>query len=207
MRVRILAILAVGLYLAAATTGLVASPVEKPHHSAGSGLLGNHPVIGTWFGRAVPVNPFCKPGTQGCPIPPEVVMTPVFSPDGSFIGNDSLTFYAPHTTAHGQWVSRGWGQAEVHYLFLTSDPSGLTGALRFRFIVEDVRLGVATGTTTAYFYPFVDENGQVILDEEGFPTPSPVEGVLPEECLPGVNGCLATFRFKIRRIEQPGRSE
>ena len=133
-------------------------------------------------------------------------MTPAFWPDSSFQGNDSLTFFAPHTSAYGQWVPRGWNGAEVNYMFMTSDGSKLTGALRFRFIVEDITAGVATGTTTAFVYPFADANGQAILDDDGFPTPNPVEGELPAECLPGVNHCLAVFRFEVRKIHRPGGS-
>ena len=67
----------------------------------------NHPAVGSWMGRAVPLAPFCPPGSEGCPVPAELWMTPTILPGGHFLGNDSLTFGAPHTTAHGQWWITG----------------------------------------------------------------------------------------------------
>src|ERR1019366_8047041 len=71
-----------------------------------------HPAVGSWLGRAVPIpgHTLCPAGAAGCPVPPEIIMLFTVNQDGTFIAIDSNIFKGGnHTTAHGQWVTRGYG--------------------------------------------------------------------------------------------------
>jgi hypothetical protein len=109
---------------------LTAQPVPNP---------GRSPVIGSWFGRAVPVKPFCQPLTPGCPLPPEIIMLPSFLGDGTFIGINSITFQVYLTEAHGSWVVRADGKVEANYIWLQAtdqNPARFEGAYRGRQVVD-----------------------------------------------------------------------
>jgi len=163
-------------------------------------------IVGSWFGRAVPIDPFCEPGTAGCIVPPEVIMTPTFFADGVFMGSDNLTFGTPRTPGHGSWMRTGPGQAESTMVILQGDSDNhFIGAFRVRFLVNVKERDRLTGYVTVHFFPFVDGQGLAVLDPEtGNPIPDPLTGLGPfitdpALCSP-VEGCLALLEFDLRRI-------
>jgi hypothetical protein len=163
------------------------------------------PVVGSWFGRAVPFNPPCEPGTPGCPIPFEIVMLPTFYADGNFIGIDSNVFVGFHSTAHGGWVETEGDQIESNFMWLQSGAEITTfeGAFRVRLVgrMDPTNRDRMVGYIQAYFFPFVDGPTQrVILDRDNLPVPDPLGQPLPAVCSPLV-GCLGTFNFTLRRIK------
>jgi len=164
-------------------------------------------AVGSWFGRAVPVDPFCLPGAPGCPVPPEIVMLPTFFADGTFIGIDSNVFLeGDHTTAHGQWEATSFNTLGAQFLFLQEGGNGVfAGAFRLTLDGEMITPDLMTGYIVGYFFPFTDPAGAVVVDPEtGFPVPDPL-GPLPDECLPQL-GCLGRFDFVLRRIPPPSRN-
>lgn len=166
----------------------------------------NSRAVGSWFGRAVPIEPFCEPGTSGCPVPREVIMTPTFFADGVFMGSDSLTFGAPHTAAHGHWVRTGHNSLEANVIFLGGDADNhFIGAFRIRYLGEIVRQDRMEGFVNVWFFPFVDDSGAAVLDPEtGYPIPDPLTDLGdvitdPANCRID-QGCLAVLEFVVRRI-------
>jgi hypothetical protein len=164
-------------------------------------------AVGSWFGRAVPVNPFCAPGSQDCPVPKEIVMLPTFYADGNFVGIDSQTFGGgAHTTAHGEWKLSGPDTVAANFVFLQSGAGNVfVGGFRMRLHGEMVSSNLMTGKINAFFFPFTDENGEVVLDPEtGYPSPDPLTPLGefiedPAACNPA-DGCLGFFEFTLRRI-------
>jgi len=166
----------------------------------------SHRIVGSWFGRAVPIDPFCEPGTEGCIVPPEVIMTPTFFADGVFMGSDHLTFGAPRTPGHGTWVRAGRNMAEATMVILQGDPENrFIGAFRVRFLAMVTGRDRLEGYVNVHFFPFVDENGLAIIDPEtGHPVPDPLTPLGPfitdpALCSP-VDGCLALLQFDLRRV-------
>jgi hypothetical protein len=175
--------------------------VEKPQIRPAIG----YDAVGSWFGRAVPISPFCEPGSAGCPIPAEIVMLPTFMADGNFIGIDSQTFGGgAHTTAHGQWELINRHAIRANWVFLQSGPGDVfIGGFRMRLQGEMVNPNAMIGKINAFFFPFTDANGAVILDPEtGFPDPDPLTplGDFIEDPADCTTGCLAVFEFLIRRV-------
>jgi hypothetical protein len=161
-------------------------------------------AVGSWFGRATPVNPICPPGSAGCPIPHEIVMLPSFFSDGNFIGIDSQVFSGFHSTAHGKWVRERDDQVSADFMWLQSAPGDLTkfeGAFRVGLTGQlDPRdPNRMIGQITPYFFPFVGPNNLVILSPNGLPVPDPLGAPLPAACSPAA-GCLGVFQFTLRRI-------
>lgn len=164
-------------------------------------------VTGSWFGRAVPINPFCEPRTPGCPVPHEIVMLPTFFADGNFIGIDSQTFGGgAHTTAHGAWTFRHFQGISANFVFLQSGPGDLfIGGFRMRMQADLAGHDVLVGKINAWFFPFTDETGAVVLDPEtGNPIPDPLQDLGPfiedpADCNP-LFGCVGVFEFQMRRI-------
>jgi len=164
-------------------------------------------AIGSWFGRAVPFNPPCEPGTQGCPLPKEIVMLPTFFADGNFIGIDSQTFGGgSHTTAHGQWKLVGRNDVWAEFVFLQSAADTFIGGFRMRMKARPTGPNTMVGKINAYFFPFTDASGEVIIDPEtGYPNPDPLQplGDFAEDfsgCDPAA-GCVGVFEFTIRRVK------
>lgn len=164
-------------------------------------------VVGSWFGRAVPMDPWCEIGSAGCPVPPEITMLPTFFADGNFIGIDSQTFGGgAHTTAHGQWVRIGSKTIEANFVFLQSDATDtFVGGFRMRMWAESTGQHTLHGYINAWFFPFTDENGRVVVDPEtGFPVPDPLQPLGdfifdPAQCDPSL-GCFGVFEFTVRRV-------
>ncbi len=179
-----------------------------------------HPALGSWFGRAVPIGP-CTPGSAGCLLPPDLFMVLNIADDGSFIGNDSLTFGALHTTAHGQWIPLSRTQISANYVVLAGSSSfaaskasadgtlpvttPFLGAFRMRWLADSIDLTHMEGFVNVYFFPF---NVAGSVDQTTWvPTPDPLMNLGPfitdknlSQCDP-TKGCLGVFKFKIRRVD------
>lgn len=186
--------------LAAQSESGAAGPVEKV-------LRPNSKVVGSWFGRAEPIDPFCPPGTPDCPVPPEVIMTPVFFADGIMGGTDSLTFGLPHAAAFGEWRLTDKETMEATLVFLQGGPDNtFLGAFRTRYIGQLVGSNRMEGYVNVFFFPFADDTGATVLDPDtGFPLPDPLTPLGEfitdgTQCLPPVNGCIAVLKFVVRRI-------
>jgi hypothetical protein len=163
-------------------------------------------AVGSWFGRAVPVDPFCEPETQGCPVPKEIVMLPTFYADRNFVGIDSQTFGGgAHTTAHGEWTFNGPGGVKANFVFLQSSDNVFVGGFRMRLHGQMASPDLMTGKINAFFFPFTDQTGSVVLDPETqYPVPDPLTPLGefiddPANCDPQT-GCLAVFEFTLRRV-------
>jgi hypothetical protein len=180
-----------------------------------------HRAEGSWFGRAVPIGP-CTPGTAGCPLPPELYMVLNVFDKGNFIGHDSLTFGAQHTTAHGQWVPLSRQQITANYVVLagssaTADVKGngtipvaspFLGVFRMRWLANLVTDNSMEGFVNVWFFPFNDPvSGISNIDPATWiPKPDPLVDLGPfitdqnmSLCDP-TKGCLGIFKFKIRRV-------
>jgi hypothetical protein len=194
---RFLFVILIAGFAAEHAKGVQGPPIGRPAFS--------FDAVGSWFGRAVPVDPFCPPGAPGCPVPPEIVMLPTFFADGNFIGIDSNVFLeGSHTTAHGQWRATGPFSVAAGFVFLQSGPNDVfAGAFRLTLQATVITADFLEGHIVGYFFPFTDSAGQTIIDPEtGFPDPDPL-APLPDECLPGINNCLGVFEFTLRRISAP----
>ena len=163
-------------------------------------------IAGSWFGRATPVDPFCEPGSEGCPLPAEIIMTPTFFKDGIFMGSDHLTFFTPRTAGHGSWIRTGNKTMEATMVIIQADDAGnFIGAFRVRFAGEVVSQDLLEGLVNVHFFPFVDADGNVVLDPtSGHPIPDPLaplgEFITDSaDCTPAT-GCLGLYEFSVRRI-------
>ena len=163
-------------------------------------------IVGSWFGRATPIDPFCEPGSEGCPLPAEIIMTPTFFADGLFMGSDHLTFFTPRTAGHGAWIHTGKNTMEATMVIIQADDAGdFTGAFRVRFAGELVSKDLLEGLVNVHFFPFVDTEGNVVLDPQtGHPIPDPLTP-LGEFITDSVNcspaaGCLGLYEFSVRRV-------
>lgn len=186
---------------------LAAQSDAGPAGSAEKVLRPDNRIVGSWFGRAEPIDPFCPPGTAGCPVPPEVIMTPVFNADGVMGGSDSLTFGLPHAAAYGEWKLTGKGKMEATLVFLQGGPDNIfLGAFRTRYTGQLVGSNRLEGYVNVFFFPFADDTGAAILDPDtGFPLPDPLTPLGDfitdgTQCSPLTNGCIAVLKFVVRRI-------
>jgi hypothetical protein len=111
-------------------------------------------AVGSWFGRAVPDNPSTAPF-------PEVVMTPTFFADGTFVANDSHEKTSPHATVHGEWVRTGDDSVKAVFVWINlaapadSVPSGYTGAVKATLLgtIDPANPDEMTGTLNPFFFP------------------------------------------------------
>ena len=163
-----------------------------------------HDAVGSWFGRAVPVpgETICPPGVPGCPVPSEIVMIFTVHADGTFIGIDSDIFAGgDHTTAHGQWVRDGHRGIKAEFTLLQSSPDGaFIGGFKNLFEAALITRDEMRGSIDARLYSYTDASGAAIVDEDGFPTPSPLAPA--SECATTF-GCahLGRFSFLVRRVK------
>lgn len=174
-----------------------------PQHDAGPRAATFQNAVGSWFGRAVPVpgQTICPPG-PGCPVPAEIVMIFTVHQDGTFIGIDSNIFAGgDHTTAHGQWKRAGHKSIQAEFTLLQSSPEGVfIGAFKNLFNATLVNRDEMQGGIDARLYEFTDATGATIVDDDGFPVPSPL--VPASECgtTPGCTH-LGKFSFTVRRVK------
>lgn len=166
----------------------------------------NRDVVGSWFGRAVPVpgKTLCTPGNLGCLVPAEIVMIFTLHADGTFIGIDSNIFAGGnHSTAHGEWVATSNKTIKAAFTLLQSAPIGtFIGGFKNLFEATVTETDKMEGNINAFLYTYTDASGKTVNDADGFPTPSPLEA--PELCQPA-KGCtaLGQFNFKVKRVAAP----
>jgi hypothetical protein len=176
----------------------------------------NHKAAGSWFGRAVQVcidrvGPSICDGT-GVPLRSRaLLMTPTLTPDGLFLGNDTLSFDSPHLTAHGSWIATSQTGFEADYAFAASRvpgfPENTVSAIRFRWkgdVFDDQTL---VGHVNAYFTPAIPIWWERLGPTEfpGFPsealpivtTPS---GFVTDPATCRTPGCPLVFKFTIKRV-------
>ena len=111
-------------------------------------------AVGSWYGRAVSVNPSTA-------VLPEVVMTPSFMRDGNLIANDSHEETNKHTTTHGDWVKTGENQMTAQFIWLNlavpsdSIGNGSKGAFKILLTgtIDPANPDEMTGTVQATFFP------------------------------------------------------
>jgi hypothetical protein len=140
-----------------------------------------HKAVGSWFGRAVQV---CIQGVgpsvcdaSGIPLRSRaLLMTPTLTPDGLFLGNDTLSFDSPHLTAHGSWNATSETGFEADYAFAASRlpgfPENTVSAIRFRWQGEVLDERTLVGFVNAYFTPAIPVWWQRLESDEfpGFPS-------------------------------------
>jgi len=178
-----------------------------------------HGAVGSWFGRAVEI---CQSGvpiaacTAGLPAI-ALYMTPTLTPDGLFIGNDSLALgaapFGPHTTAHGQWVATSRTEFTTDYTFMLntfpppSAANSSVSALRFRWAGKVVDENTLVGYVNLYFLPPISTEWEELEANEFPPLPPEAEAVVtspngfvtdPDTCR--TPGCPLVFKFTIKRV-------
>lgn len=175
-----------------------------------------HKAVGSWFGRAVQVciqgvGPSVCDGT-GIPLRSRaLLMTPTLTPDGIFLGNDTLSFDSPHLTAHGSWNATSETGFEADYAFAASRipgfPDNTVSAIRFRWQGEVLDDRTLVGFVNAYFTPAIPIWWQRLGSDEfpGFPseaipivtTPS---GFVTDPATCRTPGCPLVFKFTIKKV-------
>jgi hypothetical protein len=158
-------------------------------------------------------------------LPPEVPMMPTLLADGTVIADDAGEILQYHTTAHGKWAPSdaepqlpSKQRLQATFLWLQSAPTpggdAFVAAIRPRFVTyfDPTDPDRMEGYIQPYVFPFVDPNtGLVIVSPPDSSDPlagnhTPVPGLDPvasplPPCEPGVNNCLGTYHFTIRRIQ------
>jgi hypothetical protein len=163
----------------------------------------SQPAVGSWLGRAVPIagHTACPVGTAGCPIPAEIIMLFTIHADGTFVAIDSNIFKGGnHTTAHGQWVPRGYGIVHATFSLLQEANGIFIGGFKNLFDGTMSDANNMTGQLHAYLYNYTDANGNAIVGSDGLPTPNPLT---PPALCANQKGCsfLADFQFVAQRIQ------
>ena len=197
--------------LAAAFALVAAVPLR-----AEDGQRNNHPAVGSWFGRAVELCRSTDDPIISCNglIPAfDLYMTPTLTSDGLFIGNDSLSLggppFAPHTTAHGEWVPNGKQAFIADYVFMLNGLGGMTG-LRFRWDAKVINATTAIGFVNIYFQPSIPPAWEPLTTNQ-FPTFPPLANGLvtspagvvhnPDDCPFNFTSCPLVFKFTIKRVK------
>jgi hypothetical protein len=147
--------------------------------------------VGAWFGSATPEVCNVPPEFGGCPS--LIVMMPEFMGDGSMVATDSGSLSDHHLMGQGNWTKQH-GNSGIRATFMwLQTPLGPNpaGVFRVRLLgqLDHADSDTMRGTIEPFFFPF---------GADGLPSPDPVAGPLPE-CT-GLNGCLGTFQFVVRRI-------
>ena len=178
---------------------------------------GVHPVVGSWFGKAIQVCPQgVAPSACANGLPAVVLyMTPTLTPDGLFVADDSLTLqsapFGPHTTAHGSWSATSSTGFTAEYVFMSrpfppeKDPH--ISGLRARWVGQVVSADTAVGWVNAYFLSATPSTWTPLLHDEfpafpseanAFVTP-PGDFIEDPTLCPG-DGCPLVFKFTIKRV-------
>ncbi len=177
---------------------------------------GAHPVIGSWFGRAIQVCPqgvapsACAFGLQA----PSLFMTPTLNADGNFLGNDTFAIsgppFGPHTTAHGSWIGTGATTFTADYVFMVPSwpPKDNTFVpVRFQWQGQVIDAETAVGYVNAWFLKAVPLQWVALGDNE-FPSfPSQATAALKpptpfykDPTLCPADPCPLVFKFTIKRV-------
>lgn len=215
----LLVVAALGVFV----PGVMTAGVSAHDDDRDNGLIFNHPVIGSWFGKAQQVcpsgaNPLVDCVGLGPAIP--LMMTPTLTVGGGFIGNDSFALgdgppFAPHTTAHGSWNPLSRTRFRADYVFMLptylpfppfSSVPGTITALRFRWEGQ-VKDKTAVGTVNIYFVPaipvaWVAPTGEFPAfppEGTGAVTAPPKMILHPDDCTPAAP-CPLVFKFTLKRV-------
>lgn len=175
----------------------------------------NHKAAGSWFGRAVQVcvqgvGPAACTGSDGLAAQ-ALLMTPTLTTDGMFLGNDTLSFQAPHLTAHGMWRATSRTGFEADYAFANSRLPGYrentVSAIRFRWKGEVFDDNTLVGYVNAYFTKSIPIWWQRLEPDEfpGFPSEAlPIvtspSGFVTDPGTCRTDGCPLVFKFTIKRV-------
>jgi hypothetical protein len=188
--------------------------VSMPIGKAQNPSTANHKAAGSWFGRAVQV---CEQGVSavvcdGTGLPARaLLMTPTLTPDGLFLGNDTLSFQSPHLTAHGMWTATSQTGFEADYAFAASRIPGFrentVSALRFCWRGEVLDDNTLVGWVNAYVTPAIPIWWQRLERAEfpGFPSEAlPIvtkpSGFVNDPATCRTSGCPLVFKFTIKRV-------
>lgn len=167
----------------------------------------SQPAVGSWLGRAIPIasTTACPVGAAGCPIPKEIIMLFTINGDGTMIAIDSNIFAgANHSTAHGQWVARGYGVVHATFSLLQSGPTGIfIGGFKNLFDGTMSDSNNMTGTLHAYLYSYTTATGAVIVGPDGLPSPNPLTNPALCSSLTPAGACthFGDFSFIAQRIQ------
>ena len=205
------------LFAIAVTAPVYPGPPSDSPVAVGAQEGGGHQnpklTVGSWYGRALPDDPWCTPGTlidpsnpdSLCPIPREIIMLPTFMADGNFMGIASHEF-ASGGEAHGTWEPRHKGVV-ADWLIMEKGPDGnLIGTSHMRLSAEVVGGNRLEGTINAYFFQCIGPDGLAIVDPDTLRMiPDPLSYIGPIidsglDCAPHLNGCLGVFKFVIDRV-------
>ena len=200
-----------GLVVAVLVSGPAAAQTPSPVPTA------THGAVGSWFGKAIQLCPSgvapsaCSGGNPALAL----FMTPTLTPDGLFIGNDSLTLgappFGPHTTAHGQWIATSATDFTADYTFMLSQfpprGDGAVQALRFRWLGQVVDKTTIVGYVNIYFTGPIQQTWYPLLPNEfpAFPNEANVAVTAPttfvrDPSLCRQAGCPLVFKFTIKRV-------
>jgi hypothetical protein len=176
----------------------------------------NHGAVGSWFGKAIQV---CSDGVAPSACAkgrPAVVlfMTPTLTRDGLFVADDSFLFtgppFAPHTTAHGQWVPTSKTDFIADYIFMVGPfpplPNNVAG-FRARWEAHVVDKETLVGWVNGYGTPPVPLSWQH-LEENEFPTFPPEATSIVTPKTPFIrdphtcneDDCPLVFKFTLKRV-------
>ena len=179
---------------------------------------GVHPVVGSWFGKAIEL---CPQGvsTSACAFglpAASLYMTPTLAADGTFLGNDTFSLqgppFGPHTTAHGSWVGTGTTTFNADYVFMVwSFPpvSDEFSAVRFQWRGQVVDADTAVGFVNAWFIKGVPL-GWTRLGANEYPSlaPEAISALKPPTAFifdPTTcprDPCPLVFKFTIKRVSE-----
>lgn len=181
---------------------------------------GLHPVIGSWFGRAIQICPqgvaasACAFGLQA----PTLFMTPTLNADGNFLGNDTFAIsgppFGPHTTAHGSWIGTSSTEFAADYVFMVPVWPPKDNAfvpVRFQWRGQVIDAETAVGYVNAWFLDDVPLQWVALGDSEFPAIPSGATAALkpptgffkdPTQCPDKDSHCPLVFKFTIKRVHQ-----
>ncbi len=175
-----------------------------------------HPAVGSWFGKAIQV---CSEGVapsacaKGRPAV-TLFMTPTLTSDGLFVADDSFLFtgppFAPHTTAHGQWIPVSRTDFIADYIFMVGAfppvPNTVAG-FRARWLATVVDDNTIVGWVNGYVTDAVPLAWQKLAENE-FPTFPPEAANIvtpktnfvkdPHSC--NADDCPLVFKFTLKRV-------
>lgn len=172
-----------------------------------------HKAVGSWFGRAVQVCPQGVAPAACSPAGPALalLMTPTLTPDGLFLGNDTLSFQSPHLTAHGTWRATGRTGFEADYAFANSRLPGFAentvSALRFRWAGDVLDDNTLVGWVNAYFtfaipiwWQRLEPNDFPGFPPEAVPIVTTPKGFVRDPGTCRTPDCPLVFKFTIKRV-------
>jgi hypothetical protein len=196
---------------------LVAATMTRPGAARAVGVdTFGHGAVGSWYGKAVQV---CAEGVapsacaKGRPAV-TLFMTPTLTSDGLFVADDSFLFtgapFAPHTTAHGQWVAINRTDFIADYVFMVAaypPVQGSVGGFRARWQATVVDENTLVGWVNGYVTDPVPLTWQKLAPNE-FPTfppeaadiVTPKNGFVKDPATCNTEDCPLVFKFVLKRV-------